>query len=256
MTTPVTARFLLAAVLHLIAGGVCADAQPVDRPGIRVRLEPEVRDDMSGVAWSAMTQEFRDIWSREGVDVDWVGANDTGTPADVSLPVVFDDRELRKHDPKDKDAFGVTLFAGRSQRILVSVRRARFVVAAHRGLADSGDSMTLDIAHGRLLGRVVAHEVGHALLLTLRHAAQGLMSPQLEQRDVTPLGAAQFALSTSDRERLATRFSNPETAAQRADASRRQPVSGPTASATAGAAVTPITWTDAPPVPSRPRARR
>ena len=78
--------------------------------------------------------------------------------------------------------------------------------------------MTLDIAHGRLLGRVVAHEVGHALLLTLRHSAQGLMSPQLEQRDVTPLGAAQFALSTSERERLATRFSNAEAAPQRADA--------------------------------------
>ena len=59
-----------------------------------------------------------------------------------------------------------------------------------------------------LLGRVVAHEVGHALLLTLRHAAHGLMSPQLEQRDVTPLGAAQFALSASDRDRLAMRFSN------------------------------------------------
>jgi hypothetical protein len=256
MTTPVTARLLFAAVLHLIAGSVCADAQAVDRPAIRVRLEPEVRDDISGVGWTAMTQAFRDIWSREGVDVDWVGANDAGTPADLTLPVIFDDRELRKHDARDKDAFGVTLFAGRSQRILVSVRRARFVVAAHRGLADSGDSMTLDIAHGRLLGRVVAHEVGHALLLTLRHATHGLMSPQLEQRDVTPLGEAQFALSASDRERLATRFSNPETAEQRADASRRQPVPGPAASAPAGAAVTPITWTDAPPAPSRPRARR
>ena len=70
--------------------------------------------------------------------------------------------------------------------------------------------MTLDIAHGRLLGRVLAHEVGHALLLTLNHSTHGLMSPQLEQRTVAPLGAAQFALSASDRERLATRFSNTE----------------------------------------------
>ena len=254
MTTPVTARHLFAATLHLFAGGLWASAQTIERPVIRVRLEPEVRDDISGIAWNAMTQELRDIWTREGVDVNWTGTDES--PVDVTVPVVFHDRELRKHDPKHEDAFGVTLFAGRSQRILVSVPRARFVVSAHRGLADSGDAMTLDIAHGRLLGRVVAHEVGHALLLTLRHATHGLMSPQLEQRDVTPLGAAQFALSASDRDRLATRFSNPETAAQRADASPRPPVSGPTASGPAGAAVTPITWTDAPPAPSRPRARR
>jgi hypothetical protein len=257
MTTRVPVhRLLAAAALHLIAGAVWAGAQTIERPVIRVRLVPEIKDDLSGVAWNAMTQAFREIWSREGVDVAWADGNEQGPPADVTLPVIFDDRELRKHDPKPAEAFGVTLFAGRSQRILLSVKRAREVISAHRGLADSKDGMTLDIAHGRLIGRIVAHEVGHALLLTLRHSTHGLMSPQLEQRDAPPLGELQFALSASDRERLTTRFTRIEDVGQRADASRDERPAGPAAAAPGAAAMTTITWTDAPPAPSRPRVRR
>jgi hypothetical protein len=253
MTTRACARLLLAAGFHLIAGGLWAGAQTLERPAIRVRLEPIIQDTISGVAWNAMTEELRDIWSREGVDVGWKRDGDSN--ADVTFPVFFNDRELRKHDPKDADAFGVTLFAGRSQRILVSAQRARLVVSGHRGLADSRDAMALDIAHGRLLGRVLAHEVGHALLLTLRHSTQGLMSPQLEQRIVAPLGAEQFALSTSDRQRLATRFSIGEAAELRADAAPAPIPLRPTAAA-ADATITTITWVDAPPAPSRLRAPR
>ena len=75
----------------------------------------------------------------------------------------------------------------------------------------------------------------------------------LVQRTLAPLGAAQFALSASDRERLATRFSNTEAAELRAEASRKAPVRP---AAAADATITPITWVDAPPAPSRLRAPR
>jgi hypothetical protein len=255
MTIRVPVRLLLATTL-LLAGGPWAGAQTPERPAVRVRLEPTVRDSLSGVAWNAMTAEFRDIWNREGVDVDWLSDKDKSAPADVTLPVSFHDRELRKHDPKNEEAFGVTLFSGRSQSILVSVPRARLIVAAHHGLADSRDAMTLDIVLGRLLGRIVAHEVGHALLLTLRHSTHGLMSPQLEASDIGPLGDAQFALTLAERNRIATRFSNGEGAPLLADASRAVPGRARTATAAGEATVTPITWTDAPPAPSRQRAPR
>ena len=229
----VPARLLLAVVLPLAA---CqpARAETATRPVIRVALAPVIVDTMSGMAWWAMTNECNKIWAREGIALSWSGSDSNGV-AEVVLPLVFDHREVRKHDRKDGDAFGVTIFAGRSQRILVSIDRAREVVARRHGLADSSDSMTLDIAMGTLLGRVVAHEVGHALLLTLAHASDGLMRANIDADDLRPALDGQFALMAPDRHRITTRFSN---------ASRREPV------------LASVTWTDAPPAPSRQRAPR
>jgi len=216
----------------LLASGQLVRAEPPARIA-RVALAPRMVDRMSGVAWGAMTAECDRIWAGEGIVLTWDGSPD----ADVVLPLVFDQREARKHDRQDGDAFGVTLFAGRSQRIVVSIDRARNVVAQHHGLADSSDGMALDIAMGTVLGRVVAHEIGHALLLTMTHAASGLMHPHIDAADLRPSLAGQFALLQPDRGRLSTRFSNWNPSAQRA------------ADAT-------FTWTDAPAAPSRRRAQR
>jgi hypothetical protein len=192
-----------------VAWGLQCSALPAraETPGprpVRVTLAPEERKVMSGIAWRAMTQECDAIWAREGVILTW---SKTETGSDVRLPLRFDDRELRKRDPKGDAALGVTVFEGRSQRILVSIARAREVIALRRGLADSGDATTLDIALGVLLGRVIAHEIGHALLLTTRHSSEGLMRADYDA-DVRSATSGQFALARHERERLNVRFSN------------------------------------------------
>ena len=201
---------------------------------VRVALDPRFVEHLSGVAWGSMTQESTAIWAREGIALRWSGPS---AGADLVLAVVFDDRAVRKHDTKHEDAFGVTLFSGREQRILVSISRAREVVARRQGLADSSDATTLDIAMGVVLGRVVAHEIGHALLLTLSHAPHGLMHPRIETGDLRPLHASEVALLAPDRHRLTVRFSNRPAPVQVANAD--------------------VTWTDVPPpAPSPLRARR
>jgi hypothetical protein len=226
----VPARLLLAAVLLLISSPL-AWAESSGRV-IRVALVPRMVDILSGVAWRAMIDECTSIWAREGVELTWSGAS-AGT--DVVLPLEFNHREVKKHDRKGGDAFGVTLFAGHSRSIVVSIDRARDVIAQRHGLADSSDATTLDIVMGTLLGRVVAHEIGHALLLTLTHAPEGLMRAHFDHDDLRPAVGGQFALGAPDRRRLATRFSS------------RRPTDG---------ALATITWMDAPPAPSPLRARR
>ena len=225
------ARLLLAA-LFTLAIGLPAGAQVAEPRPIRVTLAPVEKDMMSGIAWRAMTQECNAIWAREGIAVTW---SNTETAADVRLPLLFDDREVRKHDPKGEAALGVTLFAGRSQQMLVSIARARHVIERRQGFADSSDATTLDIALGVLLGRVIAHEIGHALLLTTRHSNNGLMRAEYDAGDVRPADGGQFALARHERDRLAVRFSN---------------MPSPPQVALAG-----FTWRDAP-APSPLRAQR
>src|SRR5688500_8709351 len=111
------ARLLLAALMP--ATGQPARAQTTGHP-IPVALAPVIGDRLSGIAWRAMTEECSGIWAREGVVLTWSGAE---ANARVVLPLLFDDRETGKHDPKGEDALGVTAFEGRSQRIIVSVAR-------------------------------------------------------------------------------------------------------------------------------------
>jgi hypothetical protein len=229
---PRIAARVAVALLLFVAARQPARAETPPRAVIRVALAPVIVDTMSGIAWRAMTDECNAIWAREGIALTWSGAGDD---ADVVLPLVFDHREVKKHDPKAADAFGVTVFAGRSQRILVSAARARDVVGQRHGLADSGDSTALDIAMGTMLGRVVAHEVGHALLLTKAHTAGGLMNPSVEAGNLRPALDGQFALSAADRTRLAVRFSN---------------------ISVGEATLASVTWMDAPPAPSRLRGPR
>jgi hypothetical protein len=232
MTRRVPARLLLAAVL-LFAACPPARAESAAPTDVRIKIAPVVKEKMSGVAWRAMTEECNRIWAAEEIALEW---SDWSAGARVVVPLVFDAREVQKHDSKRDSALGVTLFAGRSRRIVVSVARAREIIGLRRGLASSEDAMTLDVAMGILLGRVVAHEIGHALLLTTSHSTHGLMRAQYDSLDLRPSLQGQFALSRSDRERLAVRFSNEPTPAQ--------------------LALAEVTWMDVPPAPSRTRAPR
>jgi hypothetical protein len=158
-----------------------------------------------------MTDECDRIWRHEGVDIRW--REDSPHPApDLTVPLVFDEREVKKHDRSgDQDAFGITVFRGRTQRVLLSVARVRYLVGMRRQLADSNDSMVLETAIGRVLGRVVAHELGHVLLLTTEHAAEGLMSASLTGRRLVASEPALLALTAHERARLArlaTRFTS------------------------------------------------
>ena len=207
MTTRVMVS-LVAAALPWCALGGTATAQPLVQPSVHVRITPVVKDHVSGMAWVAMKAECQRIWLAEGVAITWDARDPQAPRPDLQVPLVVDDLELRKHAPAHADAFGVTVFAGRTQRVLVSIPRIRDMLSTRGRLADRGDSMVFDAIIGRVLGRVVAHEIGHVLLLSTWHATTGLMSPSLGTQDLGPSLPAFYGLSAPDRARLATRFAN------------------------------------------------
>jgi hypothetical protein len=199
---------LVAAVLPWCAPGGSATAQPLTHPLVHVRIAPVLKDHVSGFAWIAMKAECQRIWLAEGVAITWDAQDPDAKPPELQVPLIVDDQELRKHARGRADAFGVTVFAGRTQRVLVSVPRIRDLVSIRGRLAERGNSMMFDDAMGRVLGRVVAHEIGHVLLLSTWHAPDGIMNPSLGTQHLGPSLPAFYGLSAPERERLAIRFAN------------------------------------------------
>jgi hypothetical protein len=209
-------------------------AEAAARAPIRVALDAVTIDSMSRTAWQAMVRECNRIWAREGVELLWSAADAATPPARMVLPIVFDDHELRLAEKQQGAALGLTLFVGLSQRIVVSAPRAEQIVAARDGLAQPSRVLQRENAVGVLMGRVVAHEIGHALLSGAGHVAQGLMRAQFDVGEMQPAAPREFALSDAERRQLEARF-------------RDATPPGRLAQST-------FTWRDAP-APSRPRAQ-
>jgi len=208
---------LVAAVLTFCGFSPSAIAQPLGYPTVHVRIIPVVKDQVSGLAWADMKAECQRIWLAEGVSIIWDDAQPVaGSVRAVQVPLIIDDMELRKRGKAHADAVGLTVFAGRTQRVVVSIPRIRDLVSARRGLIRSDDSTVFDAAVGRIFGRVVAHEIGHVLLRSTWHATTGLMSASLGVQHLGPFDPALDGLSAPDRARLTTRFANADTGERRA----------------------------------------
>ena len=197
-----------------IALGVCLAttvgvAEAHSASPLRVRLMMEMRepdDWISGLTWAAMMTECRRIWRAEHVEV--VGERDTSS-ADVTIPLISDHRRLRHYDSSSARAFGLTVFRGRARQILISAPRARQAARQDPLFALSGSTgLELQSIMGHILGRVVAHEVGHVLLLKAEHGTVGLMRPHMDVRELLRGDETQFALTPQERALLTILFPN------------------------------------------------
>jgi hypothetical protein len=123
--------------------------------------------------------------------------------------LVFDDDELVKlAGGKTDKALARTVFHGRSQTVFVSVPRAFEMLNQVLKPATVLDSVgERDYRGGTLLGRVVAHELGHVLLTTLSHSDKGLMRPVFGLKDVLSDDERMTDLTPIETNRLASRFS-------------------------------------------------
>ena len=195
------------AVLSCIGStAVLGDPRHPDHRPVAVCIQITVRDDMSGPTFTTLRDEANRIWLRHGVTLIWT--RPAPVDCDILVPVLFDDALVRKTvGRKRNDALAVTVFSGRQRFIRVSAPRAYLMIASTRdGASQIGSRGDRDFRAGILLGRVVAHELGHALLQTTLHAETGLMRPIFGANDALSEADGATDLSAPDQARLATRF--------------------------------------------------
>jgi len=183
-----------------------ADPQHPYRTPASVCIALTVKDDVSGPAFTTLRAEATRIWLSHGVALTWT------QPAPVIcntfVPIVFDDARVRAlAGPKRKGAMALTEFSGRSRIIYVSAPSAFRLLSApraHPALMSEGE---WSHRGGILIGRVVAHELGHVLLETTAHSTRGLMRPVFGVNDALSADEQATTLTEFETSRLATRFS-------------------------------------------------
>ena len=171
-----------------------------------VCINVSVKDDLSGPAFTTLRDEATRIWLRHGVELTW------RYPAPVRcariVPVIFDDEKVRALAGPKRTALALTEFAGASRQIYVSARRAFEMVGQIRGRTSPLETIgERDYRDGTLIGRALAHELGHVLLETLEHSADGLMRPVFSAKDALSVDEQATNLSPVETQRLIARFS-------------------------------------------------
>jgi hypothetical protein len=152
-------------------------------------------------------REAASIWARYGVDVR-LDAPDCAMPDDAIVLMVVPGRHTGEPQVA---ALGALSFGGGVPGHVITIFYddvLRF--AEHRGVIGSPEptcqGARRDQIAARVLGRVLAHEIGHFLLASESHAADGLMKSRQMGPDLCAGPAAHFLLSPPDVERLSQRL--------------------------------------------------
>ena len=164
-------------------------------------------DHLTGPTLNTLQNEASRIWLRHGVALIW--DHPAASPCNTIEEIVFNDEDLVRLAGGKKDkALARTVFLGRSRTIYISAPRAFEMLSQLRDkFADVASTGERDFRGGTLLGRIVAHELGHALLTTMVHSKNGLMRPVFGLKDVMSDDERLNALTPNESHRLATRFS-------------------------------------------------
>jgi hypothetical protein len=183
-------------------------ASGVERRELRVRLVPHKGVDAS--MREVVQEEVAELWRPYGIDIVWEDAWMEGTPRDKpELFVFFVDRELENLRGGATPVAWI-LFMGGTPRELVNVS----IPAARRLMNETAwhNDRPIRLAPvsaqerllGRMIGRAVAHEVGHYLLASSKHAGTGLMKPLITPAEFVREGRKHLKLVQDDVRALRT----------------------------------------------------
>jgi hypothetical protein len=174
-----------------------AAAQQASRAG-RLEVLLTTAPTLSEAARNAMTNEAEEIWRQQGIALDWLPAASVRTPSPDRLRVLV----VAERTPGS--ASGLEFSVGELIRpsgshpvALVSVASARRLVSSLRGRKGYELIAVDERRLGVVLGRALAHEIGHYLLDTHTHAQSGLMRPQFSAFEFTDHRDGIFALDAA-----------------------------------------------------------
>jgi len=192
----------LGALLVIAAGSSAVSARPEDapstRPAVRVEVLLTVAPGLAEQARSSMMTEAAAIWRANGVIIDWLPATAVRPVSHQRLRALVVERPQRDSNPDGPFTIGELVRPSNGHPMaLMSIDSARRLMDSIRGWAGY-DLAGMDPRRlGLVLGRALAHEIGHYLLETPTHASYGLMRPEFDALELADFREGVFALDRS-----------------------------------------------------------
>jgi hypothetical protein len=201
------AQALPFAIACAFAAGVAAGTQSAwaNEPPVPSTLTVHltVDRDLPKLTTTTLVSEVETIWQAQSVTVEWRSAVEAVTNSAVLRIMVISDRALldsadiaREHELR----LGRLLRPpGGDSLAIVSIAAAAAIADRARDPQLPRTSPIEDRRLGLVLGRAVAHEIGHFLLDSAAHATRGLMRAIIAAREFGDLRPGSLALDPTDK---------------------------------------------------------
>jgi len=166
-----------------MAPGIVWAGDSTREPVATLEVLLTVSPDLPAAARATLLHESSVIWDRHDVRIRWLPAR-AACSADNCLRVLVIPRLHQTTQTPESLTVGELLRPAAGTAIAVaSMTNARRMVDAARSRAFLLFPPVEDVRLGLVLGRAIAHEIGHYLLNTSDHAARGLMRPRFSAHE-------------------------------------------------------------------------
>lgn len=178
--------------------------KPASAPAI-LNLRLTVSSELPGVARKALITETESIWRDGHVKLRWL-AGSASPQSGRSLRILVTPRAVASATEGHQWTVGELLrFEGSAAIAVASITGAERIVAETQALRFNDLPAVRQYRLGVVLGRAVAHEIGHYVLDTNTHAPYGLMRAAIDAREFADLRAGSFRLDRQAQAHLAAR---------------------------------------------------
>jgi hypothetical protein len=196
--------------LSLAVGAISVSAQSEgSEPFCRLEVMLTTTSTLPDSARNPMMAEVENIWRNHGVVIDWLPGTAVRPISQDRLRVLVVEQRKSRAAPRERITVGELLRPVNGHPLaIVSVGNAQQLVAVVRDRSDHDLVAVEQLRLGLVLGRAMAHEIGHYLLDTHTHASHGLMRPHFDALEFTDLRDGTFALDRPASEWLKSRAAN------------------------------------------------
>ena len=159
-----------------------------------------------------LASEAERIWRSEGVEIEWKVPGLASESSDAPLRVMVVSRQQQAVREESQWPVAELLPEATPRALAIaSIPSAQRVVDEAARTAADRDTPA-DYRLGLVLGRAVAHEIGHFLLATGTHAERGLMRARIDSREFAAMKGDAFRLDRDASRWLRDRLTSPNLA--------------------------------------------